>query len=61
MDCKYVKVSTATMKSEAAQLREIKNELAESFKKLYTDLDAMDSMWEGPAKMHLLQVCRKTN
>lgn len=50
MDCKYVKVNTVTMKNEAAQLREIKNDLAESFKKLYTDLDAMDSMWEGPAK-----------
>lgn len=59
MDCKYVRANTNLMKSEAAQLREIKNDLVSQFNDLYAELAAMDSMWEGPAKTSFFESIQK--
>lgn len=50
MSLEYLHVDTSAMKSDCSKLRESKTDLMENFKTLFSEIESIDEMWEGPAK-----------
>lgn len=50
MSIKYIEVSTGQLDSDRADMASGLQKIREQFNRLFEEMQALDAMWEGPAK-----------